>query len=163
MAVHYAESNGWHLDLLEDSRWLVSQGELRVGIFREIGEASGYYVQKSHIEKAHFGPLVAEAERQPFYYETLTRLSRSKQEEITALFERGAYWRAEDRSAARIATAKRLAIQFIDTVSQRGNYERYYAEGGPDHFRAAKLVLLSVNNKIQELASLHYCENEEWS
>lgn len=46
-----AEQNGWRLDWLEGDLWLVSQGQTRVVIFREIAEAMPFFLRRCHPEK----------------------------------------------------------------------------------------------------------------
>lgn len=92
-----AENNGWQLDLLKDGRYLVSRETMRVGVFLESSEANGYFIRQSHIERSHFGPLVAEEVIRPVLYQTLRVLDQTMEEVMEELFDNGGYWRSTDR------------------------------------------------------------------
>lgn len=48
--ISVAEKGDWKLDRLEGGLWLVSQGAIRVGIFRETGKAVDFFIQRSQPE-----------------------------------------------------------------------------------------------------------------
>ena len=54
LLMNASEKNGWRLDRLAGGVWMVSQGELEVGLFRDLNVAMRFFLQRSRPER--YGP-----------------------------------------------------------------------------------------------------------
>lgn len=150
------QNDGWRLDLLEKGQYLVLHGGAGVAIFHDKVEAIIYYIAQSHVEKACFGSVVAKAATQPILYRTLVMLTSTLEEELEDLFDKGAYWRANNRPQKQIDAAWNVTRVFISAV--RSNRRALTAEGLCDPAAAAKQVFLATEARIKELADGGYLE-----
>lgn len=154
-----SEGNGWQLDRLEDGHYLVSNAGVGMLVSRDKVEAIGYYVDHSHIEKIHFGPLVALKKESPVLYKILYDLQNTMEDEIDDLFEAGAYWRAgkgEPQRLVRYWAAWRVVLKFARLF--RENREALAREGFDYEGVMAKQIQNTVEARIRELDAEYYLE-----
>lgn len=153
------EGNGWQLDQLVDGHYLVSNAGVGMLVSRNEVEAIGYYVDHSHVEEIHFGPLVALEKESPVLYNILCDLQNTMEEEIDDLFEAGACWRAgkgETQQLVRYRAAWRVVLKFARLF--RENREALARQGFDYEGVTSKQIQNTVEARIRELDAEYYLE-----